>query len=288
MMKNLHLILLAIIITGCNNQTETVEKSEHSELKSPSYFFPSKRAQVLMVGSFHFAYPGLDDYKTSEDDKIDVLKEPKKSELTDLIEYIKKFKPNKIAIEARPSWQAGKKYQEYKTGKHNNKRDERYQIGMRVAQAFKLDTLYSIDAHSLQRDLAKKDSVLVDSLFENIIWDAPDPYWDMTEKWLNYNDQLIKEIPLIDYFKYMNSREYHQYGYGVYLSGSFSTGNGQGADRLSIWWYNRNLRIFSKIINITESEEDRILLVVGNGHAAVLRELFESSPQYDLIEFDSL
>ncbi|GAA4274723.1 DUF5694 domain-containing protein [Aquimarina gracilis] len=287
-MKNLYALLLALIIIGCNTQTETQEKLEALALKEPSYFFPTKRAQVLMVGSFHFDYPGLDEHKTSEDDKIDVLKEPKKSEVTDLVNYIKRFNPNKVVIEARSSWNAGKKFREYRTGLHEDKRDERYQLGMRLARAFQLDTIYSVDASSLQNDLAKKDSILLDSLLEDVVWDAPDPYWDMAKKWFDYNDKLIKEIPLLDYFKYMNSKEYHQYGYGMYLTGSFSTGNGQGADRLSIWWYNRNLRIFSNIINITEDFNDRILVIMGNGHAAVLRQLFESSPQYEWIEFDSL
>ncbi|WP_054558977.1 DUF5694 domain-containing protein [Croceitalea dokdonensis] len=51
-----------------------------------------------------------------------------------------------------------------------------------------------------------------------------------------------------------------------------------GADKLSIWWYNRNIRIFSKMLGRTQSTEDRILVIFGNGHAAILRQLFEASP----------
>jgi pheromone shutdown protein TraB len=57
---------------------------------------------------------------------------------------------------------------------------------------------------------------------------------------------------------------------------------------LSIWWYNRNLRIFRKLQQITEDAKDRILVVIGNGHAEVLRQLIESSPEYDFIEFADL
>ena len=86
----------------------------------------------------------------------------------------------------------------------------------------------------------------------------------------------------------MNSREGHNTNFGLYLTGSFATGDGQGADHFSMWWYNRNARIFANIVNITESPEDRILVIFGNGHAAILRQFFEASPQYDFIEFDSL
>ena len=93
---------------------------------------------------------------------------------------------------------------------------------------------------------------------------------------------------LLDYFKVMNSRENHLANYGLYLTGSMGTSNGQKADHLSMWWYNRNLRIFSEIVAMAEGPEDRILVIFGNGHAAVLRQLLEASPQFEFVEFSSL
>lgn len=48
-------------------------------LKPPSDYFPKERAKVLVVGTFHFDYPNLDVVKSEDEDKIDVLTEPKKS-----------------------------------------------------------------------------------------------------------------------------------------------------------------------------------------------------------------
>ncbi|PZU14969.1 MAG: hypothetical protein DI622_12920, partial [Chryseobacterium sp.] len=84
------------------------------------------------------------------------------------------------------------------------------------------------------------------------------------------------------------SKEYHQYEYGAYLNGDFKLREHDGADMLALYWYNRNLRMFRNIQNIPHNSEDRILVVVGNGHASVLRQLFTSSPEFDYIEFDSL
>jgi hypothetical protein len=39
---------------------------------------------------------------------------------------------------------------------------------------------------------------------------------------------------------------------------------------------------------ITNGPKDRILVIFGNGHAAVLRQLIECSPEYEFIEFDGL
>jgi hypothetical protein len=39
---------------------------------------------------------------------------------------------------------------------------------------------------------------------------------------------------------------------------------------------------------MTEAPEDRILVIIGNGHAAILRQLIEMSPQYDFVELSNL
>ncbi|MEX0274857.1 MAG: DUF5694 domain-containing protein [Flavobacteriaceae bacterium] len=263
-------------------------QAQQTSIKSPSDFYPKDRAQVLVVGSFHFNFPGLDTHKTDDAHKIDVLKEPKKSELEELVAYIKQFKPTKVAIEAKPSWNSGKKYEAYKNGKYRDLRDETFLIGMRIAMDMGLDTVYGIDARSLNYDLYQKDSVFLGSLFDKVDWDTPDPYWEKAEKYMAYEDDMMKKTTLLNFFRHMNSREIHNTNFGLYLTGAFASGEGQGADKLSIWWYNRNARIFANLINITEGPEDRILVLFGNGHAAILRQFLEASPQYEFVEFSSL
>ncbi|MEM7087235.1 MAG: DUF5694 domain-containing protein [Bacteroidota bacterium] len=292
-MNKISVILLSLLLLGCQEKQETSEvldlnNAEENQLKTPGSFFPSEKTKVLVVGTFHFNYPGLDDHKVTPENQIDVLKEPKKSEVTELVNYIKKFKPTKIAIEANPGWKATEKLQKYKRGELRDKRDERYQLAMRLASEIQLDTLYEVNSYSLSRQLYKADSTYLKTITGNVDWDLEDPYWDHVESWFDYDDKLVSKTNLTDYFSHMNSRESHEYGYGIYLLGSFKTENNQGADHLSIWWYNRNLRIFRNIQGITQGPEDRILVVMGNGHAAILRQLFEASPEYEFVEFNSL
>jgi len=259
-----------------------------THLKAPSEFYPSQKTKVLVVGTFHFNFPGLDEVKTADENKIDVLKEPKKSELEELVAYIKKFNPTKIAIEARPSWNTMQKFEAYKKGEYRDNRDERYQLGMRIAHDLGLDSVYGIDTNSLREDLYQKDSVFFKSMVHKVDWEIEDPFWDYAETYFDYRDKKMKDVHLLDFIKAMNTREGHNFNFGLYLTGSIATGNGQGADHLSIWWYNRNVRIFSKLINITKSPDERILVIFGNGHAAILRQLLEASPQYEFVEFSSL
>ena len=288
-MKYYTLLFMTLVLMSCNNKTQNIDVDESNNLLKPaSEFYPKERAQVLVVGTFHFNYPGLDELKTEESDKIDVLKEPKKSEVTELVEYIKKFKPTKIVIEAKPGYGWNDKLKAYKFGEYREKRGERYQLAMRIANDLNIDTLYTADVKALSDDLHNQDSLFYNSLTNKINWELEDPYWDAAKKYFDYREKQMKSTKILDMIKYMNSREGHNANFGLYLTGSFATGNGQGADNFSMWWYNRNARIFSNIVNITENEEDRILVIFGNGHAAILRQFFEASPQYDFIEFDSL
>lgn len=276
-------LIVSVLSFSC-----TSNQKKEPLLKPMSEYFPKEKAKVLVVGTFHMDYPGLDAFKTSEEDKIDVLVEPKKSEVTELVEYIKKFKPNKIAIEAFDSWNATEKLKQYKNGEHRDKRDERYQLAIRIANELQLDTIYAIDSGSMTDDLEKIDSSYTKALFKDFDFQSEDVYNQYYKNWYEAEDKIIPKVNLLDYFKHINSKESHQYGYGAYLIGDFKLDNLKGADVISSWWYNRNLRIFRKLQLITENPNDRILLVFGNGHAAVLRQFLEASPEYEFVELDSL
>jgi hypothetical protein len=292
-MKKFTFSMIALSLLACTNSNKEHVDDQNSQrddvsIPAVSSFFPPVKAKVLVVGVFHFDYPGLDEFKTSEEDQIDVLKEPKKSEMTELVEYIKKFNPNKIAVEANPGWGATTKLKEYDQGGHRDKRDERYQLAMRIASETGLDTLYEVNSYSMIREMREKDSLLSKKFTNGINWDYEDPYWDYVKNWIENDDKLTSKVSLLDFITYMNSPESHQYGYGAYLIGFFKSEDHKGADYLSMWWYNRNLRIFRNIQDITENSDDRIMVLMGNGHAAILRQLFESSPEYEFVEFSEL
>lgn len=259
--------------------------------KKPSEYFPDPKTKVLVVGSFHFDYPNQDAHKTEKSDQVDVLEPKTATEVTELINYIKKFKPTKIAIEAWPNWKANEKLKEYKEGKHRDQRDERYQLAMRLATELKLNELYSIDANSVLDDLTEKFGKTDSLYFKNMLKDYDFLNDDRISKQYNTfikNTERKNFKSILDMFKYMNSKEYHQYEYGAYLTGDFKLREHDGADLLALYWYNRNLRMFRKIQEIPKNAEDRILVIAGNGHATVFRQLFTISPEYDYVEFSSL
>ncbi len=283
-MKTFIVTSCTLLLLSCTNKTSLNETA----LKPVSDFFPINKTKVLVVGTVHFNYPGLDAHKANDEDKIDVLREPKKAEVLELTEYIKKFKPTKIAIEATKKWKATEKLRTYRAGQKKLGRDEREQLGIRIASDLQLDTLYALDAASFAEDLEQRFSSFSDTLWRDYDWKSDDPLDSLYSSLYSFTDKVLKDNSLLDAFKYLNSKENHTYDYGAYLIGDFRLDEHRGADILSIYWYNRNLRIFRKLQDITESHEDRILLIFGNGHAALLRQFLECSPEYEFVEFDSL
>lgn len=282
-------LFTSICLTSCSNSQSETSTSEPStkEIKTAGEFFDIPKTQVLTVGVFHFDYPNLDALKTEEKDKVDVLSETRQVEMAELIQYLKKFKPTKIGIEAHNN-RFTKDLKLYKEGNFELSRDERHQLGVRLAAELNLDTLYAIDAGSFSNDLSQVNPTLFQEMWEDYDWKSDDLVDSLKRNWFDYQQNLLKEISLFEYLKYMNSEESHQYGYGTYFTGDFRLGDTRGADVLSTYWYNRNLRIFRKVQEMTESEDDRILLIFGNGHAALMRQFFTYSPEYEFIEFNSL
>lgn len=262
--------------------------------QKPSDFFPNDKTKVLVVGTFHFDYPNLDAIKIAKEDEVDVLSPQTAKEVKELAAYIKKFKPTKIAIEAWPDWNANEKLQKYKAGEFRQERDERYQLAMRITTDLNISELYSVDSNAVIDDLAQKFGEKDASYFQNLSADydfkSDDVFQDYYNNLFNSSGakKSLNKKSLLDSFKYMNSPEYHQYEYGSYLTGDFKLRETDGADMLALYWYSRNLRIFRNIQKIPQNSEDRILVIIGNGHASILRQLLTSSPEYEFVEFSSL
>ena len=262
------------------------------KLKDPDYFLipnNDRLPKIFLVGTFHFKYYNADAYKVDKSKQVDILSEQKQKEMKQLLAYISIFKPTKICIEAPEKWRTMDKYRLYKTGKKELEKDEVQQIAFRLMDKFKLDTVYSVDARTIAEELPEtKDSAAIkpyfDLIFENYNFKANDNY----TKWNNYETELSLKLPLLDYFKYLNSSKALQKDYGGYLVGDFKNGKYNGADALATYWYDRNLRIFRNIQRITTSPKDRILVLFGSGHIAILDQLLKCSSEYDYIKFNDL
>jgi hypothetical protein len=76
-------------------------------------------------------------------------------------------------------------------------------------------------------------------------------------------------------------------GTGHYLVGSLldgPPGDYFGADGFVSAWHNRNIRIYSNVARLIRSPEERVLLLIGAGHAPIIRAQFASAPFVRLVD----
>lgn len=253
-----------------------------------------KLPKVFLVGSWHFQYPGLDAHVTNEENRINIYSDRRQKELKELLDYIAIFKPTKILVESGPNTGYIKyNFNEWKAGRENLMANERSQIGMRLVERFKLDTIYGVDDWPLIMDL-HYDSLLtkipyLDSIYKRHYFGGNDTLQKMYTKFYNYEEEFQFNNSLLESFKYMNSDKILNRYFGAYIAGGqFVSEEKEGPDALSMFWFNRNLRIFRNIQRIESTANDRILILFGAGHIPILKWFFECSPEYELIKFNEL
>lgn len=249
--------------------------------------------EVLLVGTFHFGYPGQDSHKTADENKLDILSPLRQQELDELLEYIKQFQPTKIMVESgRNTGYLLNRMRKWKKNEAKLGRDERHQIGIKLVDQLGLDTIYGVDAYSLSYELSNsKDSVCYQQLLGKYFEEGPEStnpfdakYWE----WYELGDELAYKYTLLEYFKDMNTPQSIKRMHGHYVLSDQSPDYNSMDGWFLLNWYSRNLRIIKNIQNIDTDGDDRILILFGAGHIPILKEQLDASPEYNLIDFNQL
>jgi Family of unknown function (DUF5694) len=116
------------------------------------------KAQVMVLGVYHFNNPNADVVKSNFSDH---LSEKKQREIAELLELLARFKPTKIVVEAPPEQVAVQNnYLAYLKGEYQLTANESEQIGFRLAKRFRHAQVYLAD-HRLGFDF--------DSIFKAVI-----------------------------------------------------------------------------------------------------------------------
>lgn len=103
-------------------------------------------SDVLLLGTYHFANPGLDVVRT---DVADVLAPDRQAEIAAIVNALARFQPTKIAVErtADAAPRLDSSYAAYRAEDHSLTRNEIQQIGFRLAAMLGLERLDPIDVH---------------------------------------------------------------------------------------------------------------------------------------------
>ena len=280
-------LLVAVLLT-----VGTVASDNQTDLSTGDTTQMVKRPTIMILGSPHLANWGADVYNTKMDD---VLTPKRQAEIQQLVEQLARFKPTKIAIESDTRWDAEKQaeYNAYLKDNLQLERHEIHQIAFRLAKQIGHPKVHCVDYFWTERSPRLPES--------KIDWDLMDRY-----KFAETHNQKHflrpppiegkitqdkdgttwvepeKYEPIIEMYIRLNEPEGRLADHQAYLR-SARIGLGDqypGANWVAHSWYARNLKICINLTRITESADDRILLIIGAGHVFLVQQFLEDSGDY--------
>jgi hypothetical protein len=243
------------------------------------------KSKVMILGSFHFNDGGQDAYKPRF--SVDIKSPRRQDEVLNLVQLLATFKPTKVAIESMASRQPfhDSLYTEFVNHRYQPGFNEIFQIGYRLAALMKHQQVFTIDVMGREYEgyhrtdsfaIANKQTQYLDSFYSQQLF-----------KLYATEDSLKSVWPLRKMLAYHNNPERLRIGLGHYLTGDFEVAaNGMypGADQATSWW-NRNLRIFANILQLTTSStEERVFVLIGAGHLQILRFLAIVCPDIEFVD----
>ena len=245
---------------------------------------------IMILGSSHLANPGMDGSNPKIDD---VLAPKRQAEIEQLVKQLREFKPTKLAFEMDFSQnaEANATYQDYLKGTYELKRHESDQIGFRLAKLMGHPKIYCVDYWPEHDPILEKiDDHLTDrSTFakkhnqEHLFGTHPGSPGKVTRDadgtvWI----EPEKYEPITDMYIRLNQPKRSRASQRAYLHDARIGLDDQypGANWLAHSWYARNLKVFVNLTRITESADDRILLIVGAGHIFLVQQFLEDSGDY--------
>ncbi|HEY0136604.1 MAG TPA: DUF5694 domain-containing protein [Nannocystis sp.] len=239
-----------------------------------------QRAQVMILGTFHFHNPNSD---AAQFKGIDVMSEARQSEIVGVVADLARFQPTRIALEVRigqgdHAQRLQDEYARYRAGELTLSSNETHQLGFRLASQFGHSAVYPVD-YRLGLDIgelmtyATANDPAFATWFQDYIADATRQIDAMQgAETINRNLRWMNEPETLALAQTNYARMASVGANDTYI----------GA-RVAAQWYQRNLHIFGNLARIATPGE-RVLLIVGQGHAPILRQLVRDHPDMELVE----
>lgn len=214
------------------------------------------KKEIVLVGTFHF--------------KQEALLTEKENEILELVDFLKEFKPTKIALE----WDRTNQQElndEYKMAFDISPMNEIHQLGFRLAKQLEHKELFAVnfEGRLTQDDMPK--------LYEAI----KNKYPEIEELMITYTQKAPNISPqtnLLTSFRDLNDRENNKELETLYLSFAVVEDDGTniGVSFLNKW-IERELMIFKNVLQIVDNGNERILLIIGSDHLWMLEKLFKGN-----------
>ena len=239
----------------------------------------NNKPSIALLGMFHFG-------ETSDLAAIkfkDLHTEKRQNELLELVQMLKEYRPTKILVEYPMSRKdtIQKRYKAYLNGKFTLADSETYQLGFRLAKVLGHHSIYAMDhkmdlpfddlaAHlSSTGEMGKMESMI--ARVNNLMQDET---------------KALETLALSTYLRRLNSENFDGLANSLYLKEVLEMGSGDNevGAKVSAIWYQRNMVMLKNIASYIESDDERILVIVGSSHRAVIKDFVQDRVDLEYAE----
>ena len=269
-------LMLTLLLTSATTAPGPVTASGSVAAPEP------QAAQVMILGVAHLVARRDVHNSTFEDSP---LSPKRQTQVAAVLDHLARFRPTKVLIEARLGDTAyTNRYRRYRSGLYTLPPDESYQFGFRLAAEAGDSAIYPIDTFgpNLVDDSSaagKQINAFLAANFATITTPS-------LAAFLARSDTLERTGTYLDLLRYLNTDGAIRANASFYsvLDGMGREADSAGSAYVS-QWYTRNCYIFSNILSVIRPR-DRVVVVIGQGHEYLLRELVRLNP--NLVDIDPL
>ncbi len=289
-------LFLALYLSACQSPAPSPETpKEIGPVNKAFQHFPAIEVtpthEVLTLGVFHFDR-SRDGSDVVAKNHIDINTESNQQQLREILSKLEAFRPSRIAVEWRPDVQPvlDSLYQAYLEGSYELGKNEAFQIGFPLAKALGHERVYCIDNNPPFPDNINAIDdwyAYADSIGHIGLWEAYDAE---NNRYNTFMDTIQRHLSLLEYLHILNSKQNLVRSKQLWTTGIVNVGHGDaylGADLLGRW-YRRNSRLFANAKNLMEDGDQNLLIIYGGAHKWILDELFESAPEFEVVQFNDL
>ncbi len=239
--------------------------------------------QVMVIGSFHMGNPGQD---VANAEIESMLTEVRQAEIAAVAEALAAFNPTVVAVERitdAPDY-VDPKYQAFTPEMLTQNADERYQIAYRLANMQGVARVYGIDEQPSDDEpdyfpfgelMAHAEETGQAEALQGQIGDIQNLMADFSA---TQKDNSVADLLLM--FNSGGELSSPEFYYRTFF---YDRGETQPGAELQAYWFMRNAKIFSKLVQVTKPG-DRVVIVYGAGHKFWLDHFAKQTPGYMLVD----
>lgn len=244
----------------------------------------NRKIKIVLLGTMHFTPSSQDSYKN---EALNISGSKRQKEIQEVVQCLSAFRPNQICIEVPVSEQLriDSNYTAFLNRTYKLEQDEIDQLAFQTAKQLNLKRLTCVnymgrfETDSVSKFAKEKSQEVI---LKNLDVYVKDFLRDLTEK--------QNTLALSDYLVYLNSKIALNKNLSLYTNYYTRIGQDQnyvGTDVVADW-YNTNLHIYTNILRSVKPDDKAILVLFGQGHIPILKHLFESNPDYEVVEVNNV